>query len=356
MKIIIPVLGFGPYGGMRVLSYLANGFIDKGHNVTFLCIDRSSMPYFPTKAEILWVNRKGLVNKNNPKILRGVLGFLNGQISLYKGLNIFKNEFDVVLANQSFTALPVFLSKIKAKKYYYIQAYEPETMKFGSQIFVVRFFLQLFSFLSYYLGLNHIVNAPLYMNYRPIYALDYVLPGIDFKIFNSHNREKNDIFTIGCIGRIEPNKGTKDVFSAYNILKNKGEKVKLKMAFGSSLAVPDGTELVIPQGDVALSEFYRSLDVLIAVATIQLNAVHYPVVEAMACGTPVITTGFLPASPINSWIVPINNPEKIAAAIKEVMLNRKSAYRKANIAKMGLDIFSWDNVVTKMLDLFFRDH
>jgi glycosyltransferase involved in cell wall biosynthesis len=351
MRIVIPILGFGYAGGHRVRSELANSFIDMGHQVVFLCIERSTPPYFPTKADIMWVNHKGFVNTNNPQpVKKTIATFIGEQIALTRGLGLLKNKFDIILASSSFTALPVYLAKTTAKKAYYIQAYEPDFYR--NKKGIIGKCEQFISWFSYHLRLFPIVNAPLYLNYKCIRAKDFVYPGINFSLFNDKNRKNNDVFTIGCVGRAEPIKGIPEVFDAYKLLKNKGLNVTLKVAFGRGIELPQDTELVIPNGDAELADFYRSVDVIIAVGRRQLGAVHYPVCEAMACGTPVITTGFFPATPENAWIVPIQDVEKIAEAVQTIMNNPDLAKAKAAIAKTKLDIMSWENVSKKMMDIF----
>ncbi|WP_341479706.1 glycosyltransferase [Clostridium algidicarnis] len=71
-----------------------------------------------------------------------------------------------------------------------------------------------------------------------------------------------------------------------------------------------------PDGDDNLADYYRNLDILVAPGHIQLGAIHYPVIEAMACNVPVITTGYYPANDENSFIVPVKRPDKIAEISK----------------------------------------
>ena len=58
-----------------------------------------------------------------------------------------------------------------------------------------------------------------------------------------------------------------------------------------------------PNCDSELADYYRSIDILIAPSFLQLGAYHYPVIEALACGTAVITAGYLPGNKYNSWIL-----------------------------------------------------
>ena len=61
MKILIPIIGFAPAGGYRVLSELANHWIKIGFKVDFLLNEYSSPPYFPTIAGIIWTTNSGRV-------------------------------------------------------------------------------------------------------------------------------------------------------------------------------------------------------------------------------------------------------------------------------------------------------
>ena len=68
MKIAIPIFGFSASGGGRVLSELANQWILMGHDVTFITFGDTILPYFPTQADIIWVDYKlNQIPNNNLK-------------------------------------------------------------------------------------------------------------------------------------------------------------------------------------------------------------------------------------------------------------------------------------------------
>ena len=98
-------------------------------------------------------------------------------------------------------------------------------------------------------------------------------------------------------------------------------------------------ELVHPDGDKKLADFYRSLDILVAPGHIQLGAIHYPVIESMACNTPVITTGYYPANDENSFIVPVKRPDKIAETIEMIINDYSVAINKAEKARKDIKQF-----------------
>jgi glycosyltransferase involved in cell wall biosynthesis len=193
-------------------------------------------------------------------------------------------------------------------------------------------------------------------------AKEYIPPGIDLSIFypKSHKLDSdwsNRVITIGCIGRKEAWKGTIDVLNAFDILKQKNYNVRLLVAYGN---LPETRDLssdcvvIIPKNDRELADFYRSIDIMIAPGTIQLGACHYPVIEAMACGIPVITTGYLPAieGKDNAWIVPIKDASAIAKTVKEIAIDPDLRDRRIAKAINDIQDFSWEHVSSRMIEIF----
>jgi glycosyltransferase involved in cell wall biosynthesis len=211
---------------------------------------------------------------------------------------------------------------------------------------------KILAWLTYFLPITRVVNADIYRNYKNLKSKYVIPPGLDLDIYypkDFTNTIKKD-FVIGCIGRIEEWKGSNDVTEAVKILHGKGYNVKYKVAFNP--VNYDKFELVKPDGDKNLADFYKSLDILVAPGHIQLGAVHYPVIEAMACKTPVITTGYYPANNENAYIVPVKNPSLIANTIIEIMEDYEKATEKAEIAYKTVSQFDWEIVSAKFIDVF----
>lgn len=354
-KILIPVTYFGPQGGFRVLSELANHWLNMGCQVEFLAYRGSPTPSFPTNAAVTWYDNDGntcIQNDLNGKRPRlKILWILR---ALTKAIN--KREYDIVLANQSLSAFPVYFSKACEKKFYYIQAYEPDY--YAGHTFNKRV-LRMLSRESYKLPLNKIVNAPIYFNYKEIKASRFVFPGIDFTKFKPGIKGPANKIILGCIGRIEPFKGTSFVLEAYHQLRNEfGPAIELHIAFGNKQleSVEQGIRIITVKNDIELAAYYNSASIIIAPGTIQLGAVHYPVIEAMACKTPVVTTGYHPADSNNSWIVPIKNSILIAEAVKNIISNPEATEKKVEKAFAEVQEFDWNIVAKKMLTYFNSPH
>lgn len=159
---------------------------------------------------------------------------------------------------------------------------------------------------------------------------------------------------IGVIGRREPSKGTRFALEAFEQLAAVNSQARLIVAFGN---LPEGwaherAQVVTPQNDAELADFYRSVDVLLAPGTVQLGACHYPVLEAMATGTPVVTTGYLPADRDNAWIVAVADSAAIASAIQSIIAMPTGELAcKLDRAHQAVSGFYWEAVAEKFLRL-----
>lgn len=347
MRILIPILGFGRAGGYRVLSRLADGLIDDGCHVAFVVNRYMAEPYFPTRAEIRPVDLFGKPASPTKEIPKAFNGLTN-MWALYRAIRDMEHSFDGIIANHSLTVHPsVFGTSSRKKVVYYIQAYEPEYYK-GSGGVKGAIYAAI-SRRSYRQGIAQIVNSPVYLSYREIEAGRCVPPGFDPSHFYPAPEEvqpKGHI-TLGCIGRSEPYKGTGLVLDAFERIYRQDNRYRLKVAYGN---LPPGwthpaAEVVKPSNDAELGDFYRSIDIYIGAGTVQQGAYHYPVMEALACGTPVVHTGYSPGSVENSWIVPQGECDAIIASVLQF------DWGTANVKRArGLDDvseLSWPRVTSK---------
>ena len=359
MKILIPILGFGRTGGYRVLSKFANTWLTCDHEVVFLCPDSSEEPYFPTSAKVLWVDGKGIVSKvRNKKSKPSGPYHLK---TLLLGLRKIGYQFDIIIANHSFTAWPVALAPCgEAKKVYYVQAYEPEY--YINKKNIKGYILAFLSALSYYLPLKIVVNSPIYFKYKNLRAAQFVPPGLDLTIFKPFERQKKlcnkKKIIIGCIGRSEPEKGTVYVLRAFEKLHQIDQRFFLKVAYGNlpSEWQHEECEIVIPNNDCELAAFYRSIDILVAAGTVQHGAPHYPVMEALASRTNVVTTGYLGATEETAWLVNNMDFHSIVKSILLLIDDDKSCEKKRNSGLKLMCEYSWDVVSEKMLKAINNPH
>lgn len=364
MNILIPIISFERAGGNRVLSELATAWVTAGHTVDFLVDQRSPSPYFPTRAGILRFDGQGRTDAARSAHL-GFAPHGNARsiyVGMTRALRRLVASYDVVLANHSLTAFPVAIALAlcrsqRPRAYYYVQAYEPEYYALASGLRAGL--LRMLSALSYRLPLTQIANSPIYLDHPVIRARNWIPPGLDPLVF--HRRPHPPIeanpprWILGTIGRHEPTKGTLHVLQAFERLARRNPDVHLLVAYGN---LPEGwsherATVVVPRSDAELAAYYRQVDIMIAPGTVQLGACHYPVLESMACGTPIITTGYLPADKSNAWIVPVADPDAIAAAVEDVIRQPLPGLQsRLDRAAKATERFHWDNVAAEMLALF----
>jgi glycosyltransferase involved in cell wall biosynthesis len=364
-RILIPMVGFGRTGGYRVLSELASAWTRSGREVDFLVPAELSCPYFPTSAGIVIVDAAGSVSRRQRGPADAGHQQAPGARDIYwrllRGLRQIGAGYDVILANQSLTTFPVLIADCgTARKFYYVQAYEPDyyAVRSGWKSRLLRGL----SLISYALPLRQIANAPIYIGHKGIRATSWIAPGIDPATFFRRVRPPAPgaagRWTIGTIGRRERDKGTVFVQRAFELLAGREPDVHLKIAFNtaSELWHHERAQIVTPASDRELAEFYRSVDVLVAVPTQQFGACHYPVLEAMACGTPVVSTGHLPADRSNAWIVPPGDAAAIASAVLEVRATSAAELAlKIDRAAAATAAFTWDKVAGDFLQLLEQE-
>jgi glycosyltransferase involved in cell wall biosynthesis len=349
MKILIPIVSFTRFGGARVLSELANQWLDMGHQVAFISAQSDLEPYFPTRADIVY----GTARADTPLWKRILL--------LRRMVRERTDSSTIVLANHHLTAWAVWLAGARCRRraFYYIQAYEPEYHSDHPSRWRGRVLTGL-ARLSYALLPRQIVNAPLYYDYPGITAIDWIPPGIDPERFYPEPRPPQDYsasrpMVLGCIGRHEPWKGTGDVFDALRLLRQRGAPVTLRSAYNVPAGyddLSDGVAQVIPANDAELGEFYRSCDVMIAPGWVQLGAPHYPVIEAMACGVPVITTGYMPADAANAWLVPVRDAGAIADTVEAMLREPQMMRLRAERGLQQIAGFAWPELARRFVALF----
>jgi glycosyltransferase involved in cell wall biosynthesis len=360
MHIVIPVLSTQPSGGFRMLCELSREWIASGCRVTFVAPSDAGSPYFQTPATFLFVNGNGELRDTpgDGVAVRGAAGVWRRFGELRHAMARLADDADVMLANHALTSWPVALTRTRARKFYYVQAYEPED--YFSVGRPANYVLGSIAYASYWLPLQQVVNSPTYVGYRNLRADTWIPAGVDLqKMRPAANRAPLDgrPFVFGCLGRPEPFKGTAHVVSAFDTLVARGRNVRLRIAHGHfppGRPQPDGCEIVKARNDAELVAFYQSLDALVAPATIHLGAPHCPVMEAMACRVAVVSTGAIPASrdADNAWIVAPSDPTGIADALDDIQFDAPTRERRLSKAMQDIQAFSWSVIAPRMLALF----
>ena len=351
MHIVFPMMGLSKSGGIRVIINLANGLVKRGHRVTILISRPTTKASFPLDKAVY------IKQSNTNKNVLGEIWWLMRNIP---------HDADIVVATYYLTSYPTAIVALLSKKKgcYFIQDYEPDFFvkrPDGKTCIVQR----ILSRISYNLQLYHItISTWLQGILHGITGQDAAIinDGVDTVIFSPRRSDKksNGLKTLMCIGRKDPRKGFSDLLDAVDIL---GKQLNLRLLVATqdknlvvSSSVP--TEIVCPVDDKELAAYYRRADVFVFASP--REGFGLPPLEAMACGTPVVTTdcgGVLDYAEhgINCLVVPVRDPKTMAEAILRIIYDNKLAKRLSAGGRETACQFTWDEMVDKFENLLSND-
>jgi len=360
MKIVIPMFGLAQSGGVKVICRVANELYKRGNDVEIITFKTSSdSPLnFNVGVPVKYIYL--------PKLLSKILLFND----IIRMVFLWKNipKCDIIIANWNLTTYPVcFYKKTRAKKLYYIQAYEPEFLDYGKGIVIVvnkmRKILAKYSYKLnnlYKIVNNDGVNKKLSDLFKRKISFPIIPPGVDLDVFKPNEdrkRNKNNWVVIGAITTVIEWKGTRDFFEAMDILVNEGYKIKIKTAFGpyppKTKYIPH--ENVKPSTQEELAIFYRTLDIFVSPITI-IGEFPLGPLEAMACGTPVISTKLdYGINEYNYLEIPPNNPEEISKAVEKLIKNENLRRKLIRNGIETAEKYSWDKIIKLWEDTLHKD-
>ena len=268
-------------------------------------------------------------------------------------------DCDINVATYYETALPVYLSK-KGKQFYFMQHFEEVFAQDSSDPALAHAQARL----SYLLPPQKIVNStwlrrvvkekfwedvPVLNNaidHTVFYALDRREPGTRKRV-------------ISYGGRNAQWKGFADAVEAMKLVRRERPEVEW-VVYGSALIPPDNPDAPYTHVPKAvgkeLAKLYRSADVCLCAAWYE-SFPAYPL-EAMACGTPVVTTPYgtedYAFHEVNSLVVPPRDPAKMAEAVLRILNDDGVARRLREEGIKTAKQFTWEKSIDRMEAIFLE--
>ena len=351
MKINYTMFGTGLTGGVRVLFEIANGLVDRGHEVTITSIgNENDHKWFPLNAKVNYI-QKPLYRKI---INHGLKQVFDINVHPYQDIeNLSKSipDCDINVATFCFTAFSVLGSE-KGIPFYHMQHYEP--------LFMNDQFQKKLAEDTYYLPLNKIANS-IWLNDQMKekygYDLPVVNPAIDHTVFYPREIEKDtDKLRVVCFGKQTDWKGFEDALDAMKIVMENRDDIEFVVygAHQPSYKSEVLYEFIKYPSDDELAKLYSSADVVFCPSWYE--SFPLPPIEAMACGAPVVTTRYgtedYAFDGENSLVVLPRDSGALASAILRLLDDEDL---RENFKKEGIKtakLFTWDKTVDAIEDLF----
>jgi len=331
-------------GGTRVIAIHAQQLEARGHDVVVISTPRK-LPTWRQQLRTLLKERRWL-----SRAVRRPSHFDDVDID-HRILDRVRDvtdedvpDGDVVIATWWETAGAVDrLSPSKGAKAYFMQDYGAPGMEIEDLVPTWQWPLHKITISQYLVDLirEHVGPVP----------VELVPNSVDTEVFSASNRGKARTPTVGFLFRTEPVKGADIVFEAVEIARRELPTLRL-VAYGAR-AEPGGTkppadmDYHIFPTDEELRDLYATCDAWLFSS--RREGFGLPVLEAMACGTPVIATpaGAAPelvAEHGGGVIVDHESPQAMAREIVRFCTLDEAAWQKYSQAALTTArSYSWND-------------
>jgi glycosyltransferase involved in cell wall biosynthesis len=374
MKINFTLWSTGLAGGVRAIFEIANRLAERGHFVTITALG-GDHSWFPLKVEVNYVEPskvfKVLFKVLNPIVrlrYKRYLKYLDIGALLKKLKVGFQPDFikvlseaipdcDINVATWFPTSFAVYRSG-KGIPFYFLQDYEEQL---GGNRYLINMFKE-----SLYLPMNIITGSQWLKDWvKQNYGKDAIVSGygIDHDVFYPRPKILDNIGGVKVMGifRGLKYKGDEDLINALSIASEKIPNITLVMIGNKNTLLKIVREKNIrfnyvffenPTDD-KMAQLYSSVDLFVFASHVE--GFGLPPLEAMACGTPVVTTDCLGVRDFvidseNAILVPPKNPKALADGIIKILTDEKLREKGLETAKN----FSWDKVVDKFEKAFLN--
>lgn len=316
-------------GGTNAIFHVGDRLAKMGHRVTFVSAGPVEHQWFKFTSNVDFLYPE---TKVFPAFEFGKKKVLLSEIITHlfrrfgKGLNLSRHSIltsaipsdsDCIIATFFETAFSVQMSDFPdSKKFYYIQHYEP--VFFDEQTSKQRV-KQTYYFPFKWVVSSTWANKMLMDNVGR--SGNVVIPGIDISTFNvDGHKNASDKFKIIALGKSARVKGIKYLFEGLSIAKGRIPNLQL-ILYGTEPELrtqsPVDTVYVERPSNEELAKLYSLADVMVTSSLYESSP--SPPLEAMACGTPVITTRFGTEDYCynneNSLVIPPENANALSDAI-----------------------------------------
>lgn len=351
-------------GGNRVIFEVGSRLANRGHDVTITSLGRSNHHWFslgemevkyPELKFLIYVPTKGKIPIRD--LCNWFFGKVNGpyEIDPVRLLALSTpNDVDINVATFCFTAYAVYRSA-KGIPFYYIQHFEP--LFFSLDTYLCQKARE-----TYHLPLEWVVNSS-WVNEKlrdtvgrkgPI-----IVPGVDTSVFFPREIEKKgDKKVVIALGKGDKIKGLKYLFKALEIIREKCSLRLELVLYGNEPHLarlsPIPTKYVVKPSDEELAKLYSTADV--AVTSSLYESSPLPPLEAMGCGTPIVTTRYgtedYCIDEVNCLVTPPQDSKNLAKVILKILEDNDLAEKLVKDGLKTATQLTWERTTEKVEKTF----
>lgn len=177
---------------------------------------------------------------------------------------------------------------------------------------------------------------------------------VDTTLFHAPARRKQDVPTVGLLYAPMPWKGVDVSLRAFALAQAQIPNLRL-LCFGNCAPpaglLPENTIFHLNPPQATLRDLYAQCDVWLCGS--YSEGFHLPILEAMACHTPIVSTAIggaidLIESGHNGHVVPVGDSEALAASLVQVLNQPESDWQAmSNAAYATATEYSWDDATDR---------
>lgn len=360
MKINFVAFNMKLTGGTRFIAEMINGLASRGHELNLITFGKlEDMEWIKLNARVIYTNRS-FVQKVFGFLYRKAFGFQPWPEEETRRILRVLPEADINIATISYSGFAVHRSHSGAP-FHFLMHYEPLVREdWGKKkIIEAAIFLPTIKIAnSTWLARQIKENTG-----REVAGL--VFPAIDHDIFYPRKKkrpiQKNQKIKIVSLAKNKWWKGFPDALRAIKLVRDAGYDVEF-LGFGNKFdraALPEEVKnidftFVGPKVNNDLAEFYSNADILISAS--YFESFPLPPLEAMACGTPVVTTPLgtedYAFDHKNSLVVEARKPELMADALIEIIENQELYLKLVGEGIKTAKSFTWSGAVNQIETIF----
>jgi len=205
------------------------------------------------------------------------------------------------------------------------------------------------------------------LRFFPSVSIEVIPNGVDLNFFRpAENKPRDAKIKLLTVGRLSVTKRVEMLIDAVQILCDLGYNVHLSIAGGGALQnrlkslvtaakLDDHIEITGRIEQEKMPQIYRQSDIFVS-ATLQ-EGMSNAMLEAMACGLPIVTTpceGIEELIGDNGIVVGQTSAQAIAGAVKSIVDNDQLYNKMCTQARARAEQFNWKNVADQYLQMYFN--